>query len=148
MVSKNWNIRGGNLFSNTPSNLSNITPTLSGTKSALSNTASNIQNKVQENPHFSLFILPVILYTLIAIYTNFVTKKTGLKEYIIFIYLSFFLLLLGYSRYCTSKLVPDSGMIFMISSYLMITSTIALFYFLYKVIIFKEDKTTTTTTKK
>ena len=153
MVHENWHAHGGNLFTNASSNMSTMTPTLSGTKSALSNTAStlsntatNIQNKVQANPHFSFFALPILLYTLIAIYTNYVTKKTGLKEYVIFIYLSFFLLLLGYSRYCTSKLVPGSEMIFMIASYLMVTSTIALCYFLYKIIVFEEDKPTTTTT--
>ena len=153
MVHQNWNAHGGNLFPNSSSNLTtlsgtNTASTLSNTASTLSNTATNIHNNVQANPHFSFFALPILLYTLIAVYTNYVTKKTSLKEYVIFIYLSFFLLLLGYSRYCTSKLVPGSETIFMIASYLMVTSTIALCYFLYKIIVFEEDKPITTKTTK
>jgi hypothetical protein len=50
-------------------------------------------------------------------------------------------LLIGYSRYCASKMVEGSEMIFMISAYLMITSVMALCFFLFKIITFSEDKT-------
>ena len=99
----------------------------------------NITDKVKSNPHFILFLLPIIVYGLLALYSKFITKSVGLKAYCIFVYISFILLLIGYSRYCTSKMVEGSEMIFMISAYLMITSVMALCFFLFKIITFSED---------
>jgi heme/copper-type cytochrome/quinol oxidase subunit 3 len=101
----------------------------------------NITDKVKSNPHFILFLLPIIVYGLLALYSKFITKSVGLKAYSIFVYISFILLLIGYSRYCASKMVEGSEMIFMISAYLMITSVMALCFFLFKIITFSEDKT-------
>ena len=98
-------------------NMGNVGNTMGNVANTMGNTANTVKQTIQANPHYSLFALKILLviYGLIALYMNLITKKTGLKEYVAFIYLSFLLLLLGYSRYCTSKLTSQGGgMIFMI----------------------------------
>lgn len=142
----------GNTMGNVANTMGNVGNTMGNTMGNVANTMGNaagtVKQTIQANPHYSLFALPLVIYGLIALYMNLITKKTGLKEYVAFIYLSFLLLLLGYSRYCTSKLTSQGGgMIFMIASYLMVTSVAALIFFLYKVLTYKEDTPTQTTSR-
>ena len=93
----------------------------------------------QAHPHAILILLPIILYGINIIYSNFVVEdKVELKAYCIFVYLSFILLLIGYSRYCTAKIVQGGEMIFMISAYLMLSSISALTFYFYKIIKYEE----------
>ena len=138
----------GNTMGNVGNTMGNVANTMGNVANTMGNAAGTVKQTIQANPHYSLFALPLVIYGLIALYMNLITKKTGLKEYVAFIYLSFLLLLLGYSRYCTSKLTSQGGgMIFMIASYLMVTSVAALIFFLYKVLTYKEDTPTQTTSR-
>ena len=123
-VSSNWNQNGGNLFYG-------------------QNTMNTPSNTMNTQTHISFLAIPIIIYGLISVYSKYVSEKTGLKEYVIFIYISFCLLLFGYSEYTRSILNNESS-IFYIGLYLMITSIIALSYFLYKVITYEKDEPTKT----